>query len=425
MNKKLIIILVIAIAAILILISQVTLASVVLQQPVNYSVLSSKTVWFNFSGNANCTENNYTYRLIIGYSNGTVLSNKTMLNDTPTHFYNQTTLEIDSGFGQYHNWTIYENVTTLAGFGYFKVDSTAPTFPATPSFTLGNKSTGGNYINVTANITDQNPGGCYLTLYWGDGTNTNASSEISYDTSSNNSVCMANVTPSSITQDGYAEVAMGAKDQAGNSGIETNQSYIMYRLKAGWNLITGYENKTLAQIAAEVTNITYVSVWDNMLKVFWTHTAGGSTNSTLPSNFSSPYSAGSAFVYANADVAIMRRHYAVPLAWQNVTLYSNTTAGLTTWNIVGVLKQITDLNATITRNNCTNTTGQPSYGPNCANITWVSFWSTQEQKFCSFYRGRMATSCSLTSNQYNLTRGDALWIAVQTGANITLMRGSW
>jgi hypothetical protein len=62
---------------------------------------------------------------------------------------------------------------------------------------------------------------------------------------------------------------------------------------------------------------------------------------------------------------------------------------------------------------------------NCANITWVSFWNPAENKYCSFYRNRLSTGCLYTSAQYNLTRGDALWIAVQNGINITLARGSW
>jgi len=422
MNKKLIFLIVVIAAIIIILLSTMAFASVTMQQPVNYSVLNSKTVWFNISGLANGTAGNYTYILKIGYSNGTALANKTMVNDSTTHFFNQTVLEIDSGFGLYHNWTVYEN-GTVAGFGYFKVDSTVPTFPATPSFTLGNKSTGGNYINVTANISDVNPGGCYVTLYWGDGTNTNVSSEISYNMSIQNGVCMANVTPSDITKDGYAEVAMGSKDQAGNSAIETNQSYIFYRLKTGWNTITGYENKTLSQIAAEFTNITYVSVWDNANKVFATFTVGGSTNSGIGANFSSNYSSGAAFIYVNADVVAMRRYYAPPAAWLNASLYTNNTTN-TPWNLIGVTKQLTDLNATIMQNVCTNLTGA-IVGANCANLTWVSFWSSTENKFCSFYRNRLATSCSLTSNLYNLTRGDALWLAVQSGANVIVMRGSW
>jgi hypothetical protein len=424
MNKKLIVILVIAIIAVLILLSQVVFADVTMQQPVNYSVLKSKTVWFNISGTANSTAGNYTYVLRIGYSNGTNVANKTMLNDSATHFFNQTVLEIDSGFGLYHNWTIYEN-GTAAGFGYFKVDSTIPTFNSAPGYALGNKSTGGNYLNVSVNISDINPSGCKASLYWGDSTITNASSEVSYNASAQNDFWFVNVTPSDITKDGYAEVVVTAKDQAGNENITpTNGTYIFYRLKAGWNVITGYENKTLTQIAAEFTNVTYVSVWDNINKAFATFTTGGSTNANIGANFSSNHSSGAVFVYVNADVVSMRRYYAVPTAWQNITLFSNNTTN-TPWNLIGVIKQLTNLNSTIMRNNCTNSSGSTAYGPNCANITWISFWSSTENKFCSFYRNRLATSCSLTSDLYNLTRGDALWLAVQSGVNITLMRGSW
>jgi hypothetical protein len=309
---------------------------------------------------------------------------------------------------------------------FFKLDTTVPTFTA-PTFTLANKSTGGNYLNITANITDQNPGGCKASLYYTSGTIRNTtSSDVSYNASLNNTVCMVNITPADIVEDGKADVAMYSKDLAGNENISANQTYIFYRLKTGWNLITGYENKTVAQIAGEFTNVTYVSLWDNNEKVFWTYTTGGSTNSTMGVNFSSNLSAGAEWVYVNADVVSMRRYYAVPTTWQNVSLFYNTSANLTTWNLIGVTKYLTDLNATMQRDACYNTTYQiPSGFANCSNVTWVSFWSTQENKFCTFYRGRLSTSCSLTADKYNLTSGDALMIAVQANVNMTLDRSKW
>jgi len=421
MKKKLIILAIIAIALCLLTIFSVLgSASSSLELPLNNSILNSKTVYFNATGLAG-----YTYNATIGYSNGTSFGTKIYVNDTTTHFWNVSTLEIDSGYGLWHNYTLYENAVSQ-GTRFFRVDSTVPTIVGTPTFTLGNKSTGGNYINVTFNVTDANPSSCKVRLYYGDGKILNATSEVSYNSTPQWAWCFVNVTPSDVTKDGYVEIVPTAQDQAGNENISgTNQSYIFYRLKTGWNIITGYENKTLSQIAGEFTNVTYVSVFDNRpdMKNFTTFTVGGSTNSGIGSNHSSNYSYGAAYIYVNADVVSMRRYYAPPAAWQNVTLYANSTAGKTDWNLLGVTKQLTNLNTTLTGNVCTNTTGA-IVGANCANLTWMSFYSIQEAKPCSFYRGRLATSCSLTSDQYNLTRGDALWIAVQD-TNVILMRGSW
>jgi len=387
-----------------------------------------------------------------------------------------------------------------SGLLFFKLDTAAPTFPATPTFSsISNKSTGGNYLTVTINTTDANPSYCGLSLYYGSGTRRNISSEVSFNSTLNNALCYVNVTPSDIVEDGYVEIVPFVKDNAGNENTSTtNQSYIVYRLKTGWNIITGYQNKTLSQIAAEFTNVTYVSVFDNRgnMKNFTTFTVGGATNANTGANFSSDYSSGAAYVYVNSDVVSIRRYYSPPSSWQSVNLYHNTSASKPTWNLIGVTAQLTNLNSTIMQNVCGNYTlgtttnetvnftandtwvaltnslvlsasavmnesvsipagnwttnathiklvdtvgdvdplldynvtytytGAYSYA-NCANVTWVSFYSIQDGKFCSFYRNRLATSCSLTSAQYNLTRGDALWIATQPGVNITLARGSW
>jgi hypothetical protein len=335
----------------------------------------------------------------------------------------------ETAFGTWSNITY--NCTDSAGnysgsgMYFFKLDTAAPTFPATPVFSsIGNKTTGGNYITLTINSTDANPSYCGASLYWSDGTRTNVSTEVSFNLSTTNANCSLNVTPSDITNDGYVEVVPFMKDNAGNENTSTtNQSYIFYRLKTGWNVITGYENKTLTQIAGEFTNVTYVSVWDNLNKVFVTFTVGGATNSGIGSNITSNYSAGAAYIYVNANVNVMRRYYAPPAAWLNISLFSNNTTN-TPWNLVGITKQLTDLNATLMGNVCTNLTGT-IVGANCANLTWFSYYSVQEGKFCSFYRNRLATSCARLTNETNLTRGDALWIAVQSGANVTLIRGSW
>jgi hypothetical protein len=428
--NKLVIIISAIILALVAMLSAVAFADATPQAPVNYTILNSQAVDFNFSGGVNSTAQNYTYILSIGLSNTTVLANKTMANDSTSHFFNQTVLQIDSGWGLYHNWTIWESVNTATNItntyrGFFKVDSAVPTFNVPQYAAIGNKTTGGNFINGTVNISDLNPSGCQAALYWSDGTWTNFSTEVVYNTSVNNSRCEVNVTPADIIKDGKADFLIRAKDQAGNINVTpTNQSYVFYRLKAGWNLVTGYENKTVTQIAAEFTNVTYVSLWDNNKKVFWTYTVGGATNASMGANFSSNLSAGAAYVYVNADVVSMRRWYAVPATWQNVSLFHNTSANLTTWNLIGVTKYITDLNATMQRDVCANFSGT-NVGANCTNITWVSFWSSSENKMCSFYRGRISTSCSLTADKYNLTSGDALFIAVQAGVNMTLNRNGW
>ena len=337
----------------------------------------------------------------------------------------------DSSYGAQHNisYNCTDSAGNYSGSGlyFFKLDTAAPTFPATPVFSsIGNKSTGGNYITITANTTDANAGYCGASLYYGSDIRRNVSREVSFNSSANNANCTVNITPSDIAEDGYVEITPFVKDVAGNENVSsTNQSYIIYRLKTGWNVVTGYENKTLSQIAAEFTNVTYVSVFDNQptMKNFTTFTVGGSTNSGVGSNHSANYSYGAAYVYVNADVVSMRRYYALPSAWTNATLWTNSTVGKPTWNLVGVTKQLTNLNTTMMQNVCTNTTGA-IVGTNCANLTWFSFYSIQDGKFCSFYRNRLATSCSLTTAQYNLTRGDALWIAVQN-TNVILMRGSW
>ena len=401
-------------------------ATAVLQNPVNNSMQSSTTILFNISGeNANT---GVKYNFTIGYSNGTVTSGINLVNDTLTHYWNSTTLEIDAGYGLVHNWTLYENAT-LQWVGFFDVDSTAPTIAGTPTFALGNKTTGGNYLNVTFNITDINPSQCRVRLYYQDGTIINMSGEISYNSTPQWAYCYANVTPSEINKDGYVEVVPATKDEAGNEAISTtNQSWIVYRLKTGWNFITGFENKTLSQIAGEFTNVTYVSVWDNTgtMKNFTTFTLGGSTNANVRSNLTSIYGYGSAYIYVSTDIVSMRRYYTPITSWLNATLFRNTTTGKTSWNQIGVTKRTTDLNATIMANACFNST---HYTGSCEDITWVSWYNIQLGKYCSFYRNRLATSCSgYLSNNITLERGDSLWIALSTSIaynNITLDRGKW
>lgn len=333
----------------------------------------------------------------------------------------------ETAFGAWNNITYncsdssgnFSSITT-----YFKLDLTDPSFPATPAFTLGNKSTGGNYLNITANVSDKNPGGCMASIYWDNGAIFNSTGEVSYSTAVENGVCMVNVTSSDIAHDGYAEIMIASKDQAGHYAKETNQSYIIRRLKAGWNLATGFENKTLAQIAAEVPNVTYVSVWDNEQKVYWTHIVGGSVNATLGSNLSTNMSSGAAYIYVTQDVTLIRRYYAVPSAWANTSIMHNMTAGKQPINLIGVTKAITDLNATMMKNVCYNSTGGISFA-NCANITWVTWYSELDGKYCAYYRNRLSVGCSLTSDKYNLTIGDSLWISTQNGANFTLGRSGW
>lgn len=416
---------------------------------------------------------------------------------------------ITSGDTPYSVWTnITYNCTNSVGnystgaVKYFQIDTTKPSIlPSLMYAPIGNASgsTFGNYLTVYFNISDQHPNYCGLSLYFeDDGYIKNVSSQSVYNASETMSNCTVNVTAADIDRDGYVDVVPFAKDNAGNENTtgSNNQSYVFFRLKEGWNIITGYENKTLTQIAMEFPNVTYVSVFDNApdAKNFTTFTVGGTTNANIPSNHSSNKSYGAALVYVNDDVNIIRRHYSVPVEWQNVTLYSNTSVNKTKWNLVGVTSQLTNVNSSMMQDVCTNETAfnnnrtitfagnntwmsmsdirilaisavmnttnevpfgnytfnqshiklldsvgnlnnhtdyNVSYtysmyhtGEYCSNVTWCSFYSSQDGEYCSWYRNRLATSCSMRSNQYNLTRADGLWIAL-VGNNTVLKRGSW
>jgi hypothetical protein len=256
----------------------------------------------------------------------------------------------DTAFGLWDNITYNcsDSAGNYSGSGmyFFKLDTTNPAFPAAPVFSsISNETTGGNYFTVYINTTDANPSYCGVGLYYGSGTIRNISREISFNTSVTNTNCSVNVTPSDIVEDGYAEVVPFMKDNAGNEVINaTNQSYIFYRLKKGWNVLVGYENKTLAQIAALFTNVTYISVWDNVNKSFYTYTVGGATYSGIASNMSSQYGLGAVYVYVNDNVVAMTRYYAPPTSWLSGILYENSSSSLTPWNMVGVTKQLTNLN---------------------------------------------------------------------------------
>lgn len=389
--------------------------------PVNESIHNSKTVWFNCTGDAGST-----YNATIGYDNGTSYGTVTYVNDTLSHFHNSTTLERDSAYGKWHNFTLYEDAVSQ-GIYFFKVDSTAPTIHATPSYTLGNYTSGGNVLNVTFNITDENPSSCYLELHYDDGTITNItgdSDDVTYS-AANSAYCYFNLTPDDIEQDGYVEVKPSAKDAAGNENSAVyNQSYIIYRLKTGWNLVTGYENKTLSEIADEFEKVTYVSAFNNDggYKNFTTYTVGGSTNENVTANFSSNYSSGAAYIYVSEDIVSMRRYYTPLTSWTNASLYVNDSASKTPWNIIGITEYLTDMNETLYQDVCLNLTGS-NVGANCSNITWASWYDIQNGEYCSWYRGRKATSCDVDSTDLNLTRGDALWLAVED--DLILQRSLW
>ncbi len=408
----------------------------------------------------------------------------------------------DTAFGESHNITYNctdsaGNYSSSASHIYFKIDTVIPIFSAPAFGSIGNYSTSGNIIPVWFNITDENPSHCGLSLFYGSGNRRNISSEVSYSIAANTYNCSINVTPSDIVEDGYVEVTPLTRDAAGNENTTANQSYIIYRLKTGWNTVTFYENKTLAQIAGMFPNVVYISVFDNRdnMKNFSTYTVGGSTNSGLISNLSSNYGYGAVYVYVSADTVIMSRYYAPPTAWLTLNLSSNSTSGKTAWNLVGVTKQLTDLNATVMKDACSNfsttTTnetvnftanntwiapantkmisvssiknmtfslglGNFTYNAThiklydlaglidpllyynmtytwtvnyahsyCGNITWTAWYDTQNAKSCGFYRNRLSTGCAYTSAQWNLTRGDGLWMAVSNNLNISLARGSW
>jgi hypothetical protein len=417
-------------------------------------------------------------------------------------------------FGDYHNITFwctdaYGNKTWLNTsktnlVNYF-LDKAKSTFPGNLSWSLGNY-TGGNYVQLWFNISDNNPSKCWAGLhYYKDNTIKNTTGTASYDTSLSVGTtglanCSINITPSDITKDGYVEIFGYAMDAVGNQNkTDTNRSYIVYRMKTGWNMVTGFENKTLNQIAGEFTNVSYVSVWDELNKTFTTFTVGGATNSGILANFSSVYGAGATYIYVTEDIVSMRRYYAIPTTWANVTLYANATTGKTSWNMVGINRNITNLNMTLinqsacrnytytitndslnftdngtfipfTNKNVTtvilvsnlsltvpalnysyNTTHINITDPNgilgykfnrtfnvtylraiswadtsCSDFTWVSWYNIQLGKYCSFYYNRLATSCSgYLSNNISLDKGDALWIALREGVNVTLDRSKW
>ena len=360
---------------------------------------------------------------LIGYNNGTADESWLMTNGTSnTTWVNASTFNpnSDSHFNDYLNLT-YRCENGTAGIywnssvWYFGFDSTSPVIDG-ETYSYSN-TTDGNQIVFTFNVTDNNTDNCAVRII-----NPTGSVEKTVDGTmlerAEDARCNVTLSPSDFLYNGNYSLEAWAEDEQDNTGVTTsNESIMIYKMKTGWNLITIYENKTLAEIASMVENISYVSSWDNLAKSYTTFTVGSSTNGAHTAN-----ATNATYVYANEDLTLMRDYDPVDSKWQNVTLYKTSTSG---WNQMGVMNRMT-LNNTLynSTGSIFKYDGTHDTAYTSANITYVSYYNTTLGKYCSARRGFTATSCSPDLNVTDITldRGQALWVLID--ANITYDRGA-
>jgi len=323
-----------------------------------------------------------------------------------------------------NNRTMYNTSNSLI---YFAVDLTNPTVTSLTS-TVRNKSSGGNYLNGTFNVTDNHTSHCRIRVYQdarGGGLEIlNLSASMStFTEESNNFTCTYDINSSAGLKDGKIIVQAIGYDKAGRTGVSNaNITKIVHNLKTGWNPITIYSNMTLVQLAGKVPNITYISVFNNSgsYKNYATFTTGLSTNANIRLN-----ETNATYVYVSEDVMFMEDLNYTAGPWLNVTLYKNDTTAKSSWNLMGVVVANTTMNQTFygDRDTCHWVNGtNMTWG--CANITWISWFNVSDGKFYSAYRGQAAVSVPgrNVANLY-IPQGSALWIAVNE--NITYNRTNY
>ena len=287
------------------------------------------------------------------YYNGTLsnVSNFTMANDTITNWYNVTSTGIkDSVQWGYGNITYRcHNSTDLAVSGtyFFHLDVTAPTVTADNVTKLNYTSNGLTkpYLNVTFIGTDADTfystGGKsrgWIKVYGPGGGN--GEYECTNNTPMNNSNTAItfhyNVTDTQLSGTGWFRIDKWATDWYGKNSTTSanyvNNTGVAYALKTGWNMIGTYGNETYATVCDRISNITYVSLFNNSGNYhnYTTYACGASTGaSTVIGDGRGIY------VYATTDVQAYNVNYS-SFSAPATYISTNMSTTDTPWNMAGI-----------------------------------------------------------------------------------------
>lgn len=273
----------------------------------------------------------------------------------------------------------------------------------------GNYTSGGNYFNETFGVDENNIDTCWLEFYRNDTSIDNVTGELSNVSSPQNSTynCTVEVLPTDITFTGNLTIGIRANDTVGYEAGGKNppaklREYQTYVLKAGWNLLTIYDNVTLAQMSnwfSQEADLTYISLFSNnaTFKNFTTYTIGTATNGA--ENISATQNA--TYVYVGNDTVLIRPYDMTSFS-SNITLFSNVSEDKSAWNFIGVQVDNKTLNETL---NIVN-------GTEYNKLLYVSYYEPSLQKYCTGYRGYSVTSCypTYTSSNITIPRGAAIWV---------------
>lgn len=306
-------------------------------------------------------------------------------------------------------------INSTSGWLFWKYDTISPQF-SSDSWTISNATSGGNYVNLTFNVTDNTTASCGAFVIFQDLSETQITGG-SINTSVQNGFCFVNITHGNMTVQGnmtiYAYAIDGASTAANSS---TTREFIMYNLKAdSWNMITLYQNMTLQQIGGLYTNITYVSIWNNPIgyKNFTTYTVGSATNALITINGT----VNATYLYVDDDIKIVKRYQSGGNLW----LQNTTSVHSPGWNIVGLdrgnftINQTIYMTSTIASDEAASKT---TANVSLLNITFFSYYNHTLGRYCSAYVGYTAYSCPGNVTNVYLPSGAAVWI--QTNKNVTI-----
>ena len=439
---------------------------------------SLKTNPFNFNITHTATTCygawNYTQSLAFANTSGNrqYWTNNSVLSTSPA----------ETGYGIWHTYDfncsdLYGNSSSSSVY-YIKIDATNPVINDV-SISLGNNSAlNSNNLTIRFNVTDKSPYLNYIYTVFPNGTAVNFTTTDSV--TSTNSTTSVTLTGSNLPIDGVYYFNLTAIDLAGNVGRGLNYSYTVTKTKSGeWMPISIYKNVTLAQIAAEMPNVTYVQIYDNFYKNFTIYQVGLSTNANVIVN----ETLNATMIKTTGDISYIRApaitfdsvainmwtggwNFYAPVSKKslNATMYASTACGnasatitnetFNTTSSISVLYpsiitvtsianttytvpaanytytattvNFTDASKGIVRSNIYNITytWTPAYSySNCANVTYISWYNQTSGMNCVARRGFTATSCSgLTSTGITPELGEPLWMLTKT--NISFSRSS-
>jgi len=383
----------------------------------NYTGAYGVTLNISVSPDNNASVCSYDF----GFTNNTVTTAfvTNMTNSTSNSFHNASAVGIpdDSALNGWHNVTFrcyngsdWYNETVLFG-----LDSTNPSIDNI-NYNISNQTSGGHSVNYTFNVTDRHTRMCGVRIYdpWGE--MTNVTGTLLDGSNVEDGRCDVDISSSEFSFNGNYTLEPWAQDYLDLNGTGTNLSVNVYKLAVGWNHVSISDNVTLSSIANNMTNVSYVSVYDNLYKNYTTFTTGSSTNANFRTN-----STNATYIYVSENVTMIRVYHTDNFC-RNMSLYKTSTSG---WNQMGVRTSVS-LNQTMY-----NSTG-PIYKYDntlnasftSENITYVSYRNATLGKYCSARRGFTATSCSPEFNVTDIkpARGEAIWILVNE--NITYDRGA-